>query len=301
MESLYELHTTTEVFMPDTLAALAALPHLETLSIYPTTRGFQASKPAPKKSFRALQNFALCSAPYSLFADVWSLQCFNHLVSLKLTFVTRHDSEEEEKAWAVSLMTLVRDNSPNLAELIVNFDRDFACEHSVDIGHQSVLEPMKELPLENLELFSARLSAPEHYDVKIHCLIPVVWSQVTVLNLPSEPGTPKKLYWFSKLLRLEHLTLHLQLATPLPEIPPISRQTNMCFNTLESSKRVDVTGDTHQIARWVFSAFSRFFLGLKSACISVGSSPYGQRSGQRIKRYDYASSRAQRDKTTSFP
>jgi hypothetical protein len=252
MSSLRKLTTTTEVFMPETLVSLARLPHLHSLNIYPTDRPFKIKTLAPQNSFDALRNFSLYSAPHSLFAEVWGLQCFKHITSLNLVFISCPESKEDEESWVSALLSLISNNSPDLARLSIDFDPHYANEYLITLCHNADLQFTEKLPLKYLELRSACLGADNNQcDDSIYSMLPTVWSQLTVLKLPDEEGIPSKLYWFSKILHLEHLTLRLSLTTPLPDLMTISGPKNMCIGTLESSGTVDVTGDTRQIARYV--------------------------------------------------
>ncbi|KAG8745919.1 hypothetical protein FRC10_006723 [Ceratobasidium sp. 414] len=252
LQSLRELHTTTEVLMPHALSHLAGLPHLETLAIYPTTHPFTPKKRTLDNPFPALQRFILNWAHHTLFAEVWQLRVFEHVTSLALTFVTHPKTPNEEVLWTSSLMALIRDNSPNLTSLSIDFHFACGCGNTTDISPRSVILPMKELPLHELELVSARLKPLNTTDA--WSLVPTVWSQLTVLKLPDELVAARELMWFSELLNLEHLTVNLSLSTPLPELASVpSDETNMRFSTLQSSQAADITGDIHVIARWLLS------------------------------------------------
>ncbi|KAG9079218.1 hypothetical protein FS749_008723 [Ceratobasidium sp. UAMH 11750] len=247
MESLCELCTTTEVLMPNTITHLARLPNLKSLAIYPTTRPFVSTKVTQSGLFPVLRKFSLNQAPHTLFSEIWQLRIFRNLTSLVLTFLTQPETDDEIDLWCGLLMSLIYESSPNLVDLSVDFGSNSSCRYYVDISLDPVMSSMEKLPLQQLELRSASLCG--NWEI-----MPLIWSQLTVLKLYEENVTATELIWFAKLVNLEHLTVELSLSTPLPSLvsfPP--EGVNKCFVTLQSSEPVAIVGDIHEIARWLLS------------------------------------------------
>ncbi|KAG8685130.1 hypothetical protein FRC08_013284 [Ceratobasidium sp. 394] len=247
MESLCKLCTTTEILTPNAITHLAGLPNLKSLAIYPTTRPFVSTKVTQSGLFPVLRKFSLNQAPHTLFSEIWQLRIFQNLTSLVLTLLTRPETDDELELWCGTLMSLIHESSPNLINLLIDFDSGYNHDSMIDISLDPVALSMEKLPLQRLELRSASLY--NNWE-----MMPKIWSQLTTLKLHEEDVTATELTWFAKLLNLEHLTVGLSLSTPLPSLVPLSpKGVNRCFVTLQSSGPVTIAGDIHEIARWLLS------------------------------------------------
>ncbi|QRV97500.1 hypothetical protein RhiJN_25519 [Ceratobasidium sp. AG-Ba] len=243
MESLTELCTTTAVLMPIGPARFIRLPDLKNLAIYPTPFTFALEKIAPESPFPALTKFSLNWAPHTLPVDVWRLPIFTNVTSVTLSFVTQ--PRDGIDGWSSSLVSIICDKSPRLIALYIDFDFEKKYD-SVDLSSRPVIKPMQQVPLQTLELVSAHIEESS----ETGRLIPAIWSYLTVLKLPDNATNIEELALFSELPVLEHLVVELSLSTPPSEQTPVSSEgRNSSFNTLQSSSKVDISGDFYEIAQ----------------------------------------------------
>ncbi|KAF8598205.1 hypothetical protein BDV93DRAFT_526902 [Ceratobasidium sp. AG-I] len=250
---LRELASTTEILSPNCVVQLASLPHLTRLAIYPLATPFTVIQLASPTRFTALRHFELCMATPTQFYDTWRLGIFENLTSIELSFITQPDSDEfDHRTWATSIMALIAVNSPQLSDLIIDFDLHIAEKKLYNLGSVSVLSPLKTLPLKELHLREATLGvhtpATSFQDLKD--FLP----NVVILELPNQICTLKELYEFARLPNLKRLVVDLSLRTPDPQDPiPHPVNSNSNFRILESNYGVDVVGDIHAMARRLLS------------------------------------------------
>ncbi|KAG9079453.1 hypothetical protein FS749_008523 [Ceratobasidium sp. UAMH 11750] len=152
MESLCELCTTTEILTPNAITHLAGLLNLKSLAIYPTTRPFVSTKVTQSGLFPVLRKFSLNQAPHTLFSEIWQLRIFQNLTSLVLTLLTRPETDDELELWCGTLMSLIHESSPNLINLLIDFDSGYNHDSMIDISLDPVALSMEKLPLQRLEL-----------------------------------------------------------------------------------------------------------------------------------------------------
>lgn len=249
MTSLRQLSSTTEILMPYVLEHTAELTNLEHLNIYPATGALQIYGDVSKYTFPSLRRFELCSCDYTLVDVIWRFGFFKNLTALAIDFISCPSSEDPQReAWGIRFMTMICDASPNIVELGLDFNAAESLEEDdlFLMGYPSLLYPMQKLPLNDLLLRGASLG---EYSDKIFSIIPTAWAHVTELRLPDERGTQQTLPWFAELPNLKRLTLWLGLQVPGAETIRVSHPKNRCFEMLESTGKVDVTGDMLPIAR----------------------------------------------------
>ncbi|QRV98086.1 hypothetical protein RhiJN_26105 [Ceratobasidium sp. AG-Ba] len=277
-DTLRSLCTTTEALGPSVINQLAQLPNLESLVIYPSSQPLEPTAIILSSPFPALRAFSLEQTPYSLFSEICKLQILRRVASLRLVFTNSpddeddedgnddnyndsdnddddnddannnedSDDEEEESLWAISLITLVWNNCPELSDLSIDFDC-YGGSGDFVISLDSIKFPMKGLPLQKLSLRHAVISAG--WD-----LMPSVWPQLEVLELPRHWATPDELLLFARLPRLETLVVKLSLTEPLPKLNhSLDWDASLHFSTLRSSTNVRIKGDIYNISQWLLS------------------------------------------------
>ncbi|QRV97501.1 hypothetical protein RhiJN_25520 [Ceratobasidium sp. AG-Ba] len=252
MRNLRELHTTIELLTSDSIIGISKLPCLESLTIRPATRTFYFEEPAPIGSFQSLRRFSLERAPVELFEEIWKLEMFEFLTSLKLNFVTVHSTPEEIRAWSGSVVSSICNHCPALVDLSIDFDFDQNTDVYVELLPDEIILPMRKISLEKLELRSAEFCANP---VEGYLVIPTAWSHLNTLCLVDIAVTATDLPWFAELPNLETLIVQLVLSAPGPSDSRLVRKTiNTRFKLLNSwSHKVNIMGDVHDIARWLLS------------------------------------------------
>ncbi|QRV83304.1 hypothetical protein RhiJN_11320 [Ceratobasidium sp. AG-Ba] len=252
MRNLRVLHSTIEILTSEYIVGISKLPCLESLVIRPSTREFWFEEPAPKGSFQNLRKFSLERAPVELFEDIWKVQIFECLTSLKLDFVTVHPTPEQTRVWSEFLVSSICNDCPGLVDLSIDFDFDQNTDVYVELLPDEIILPMRKIPLEKLDLRSAEFC---NNAIEGYLVIPSAWSHLKTLCLVDVGVTAIDLSWFSELPNLETLIVQLVLSTPGPPDPQLVRKTiNTRFKVLNSwSHRVNIRGDVHEIARWLLS------------------------------------------------
>ncbi|KAF8598204.1 hypothetical protein BDV93DRAFT_526901 [Ceratobasidium sp. AG-I] len=251
MVLLRQLTSTSEVLQPGALEQLAKLTRLESLVIHSATAALQASDAVSEYTFPSLRHFELHSYNHIFVDNIWRFGFFKALTSLTLYFFVFPDVDEPQQAWGSRLISMICDASPSLVKLEIDFNggEDME-ERRFLVGSLPLLQPMRNLFLDDLFLRGASLG---EYSDEIYSVVPTVWTNLTVLEMPDQKGTPQTLYWFSELPNLKRLSLWLTLQTPEPDTMRISNPKNYCFETLESTGNVEITGDMLQITRWLLS------------------------------------------------
>ncbi|QRV97499.1 hypothetical protein RhiJN_25518 [Ceratobasidium sp. AG-Ba] len=127
-------------------------------------------------------------------------------------------------------MTMISDNGPSLINLSINFDYEKRYQDWVDFSSATVVLPMQVLSLKTLELASVCIWV----DSEASSLLPPIWSQITILQMPDNPTRNEELILFANLPALQLLVVRLSISSSPLQRLGVSVERNTGFKTLQA-------------------------------------------------------------------
>ncbi|KAF8598200.1 hypothetical protein BDV93DRAFT_526897, partial [Ceratobasidium sp. AG-I] len=136
---LREFVCPTDILSSEHIHALDNLPTLESLEVYYVGDNITPVRRSPPP---ALRRFVQHSVSWSDFQKIWELGLFSGLTSLEIFF---QDTPPVDKRWSTKLFILVRNASPVLENLCIDFG-----DMAFDLNTTRLLQPLAALPLQTV-------------------------------------------------------------------------------------------------------------------------------------------------------
>ncbi|CAE7233071.1 unnamed protein product [Rhizoctonia solani] len=204
------------------LLALGSLPELQHLEVhYPLKDldSFELEQPAfPHGSFSKLNTLVLCNIVEPTATSIWKMSdLVAHLwsVSLKFLSLSPFGDDDQEGLILHSFIPLLCTQSPEITELLLEFNCDADEEDSENvIRHFSdnTIYPVTRLKLTRLEVIRGRMN-----DGNMGCLL-YAWPDIEVLRWPDQNIRFADLSLFvENLPRLRHLAMEIDFPFPFDE------------------------------------------------------------------------------------